>query len=47
MMFNVFLLIILILINGLATGIEMSTISLDKIELKRRCRAGDKRAKKI
>ena len=47
MMFNVVLLIILILINGLATGIEMSTISLDIIELKRRVRAGDKRAKKI
>ena len=47
MTINFLLLTISIIINGLATGIETSTMSLDRMELKRRVRAGDKRAKRI
>ena len=47
MLFNSLLLIFLILIGGLATGIEAAMLSIDKIEIKRRSKNGDKRATRL
>lgn len=47
MIYNIILLVVLILINGILSASEIAFLSLDKFELKNRIKKNDKRAKRI
>ena len=47
MLFKIFILIILILLNGLFASTEMAFVSLNKMDLSEQIKKGNKKSKKI